>query len=802
MVVKEKPLKVRKFFVIFLLLILTISYFSEALFLKGILSFRDLGRYFYPLRLFTVNMMKSGIVPLWNPYISCGVPHLALQQSVIFYPLSIIYYILPFDLAFNVFLVAHIFLAGLFVYLLCLRWGFRQSSSVISAVIFMFSGYMISVINLATTLSSVIWFPLILLFFDKALADGSAVNMFLSAVFLAVMFLGGEPSIFYSTLWVLFFYAIFFFLYSHNNKNPKKIFTIFLIVAIISVLLSAIQLLPFLELTRWADRTSGTPPFEQVTHWSLHLRDIFSFVMPFFARTDFSKESYWQEQNWVILIYLGALSLILIPLCIFLNKDWRIKFLYFVGVLFLLVSCGNNTPIYYLIYKFIPGLKFIRYPTRFLYITTFAVAMICGAGFNAYLLAWKKGDARLGKFLKIALFVAYIIAILFLGLNLYNKNFLNMGLKFCSEHIDSKKNAFVFLTYAADLINLKRFFGFIMAGILILFLGFKSKLLRKKVVAFSFVSLVIVDFFSVMPTMMLMLDYGTLHETMPNIAYLKQDKSLFRFFTSPKTKDSDIFLTGGSYRKMVQLAKDRFSPDWPVMYGLYDAHGYDSIWIANYLKFIHLVETSNSPSDTAILNLLNVKYVVTLDDLKVSGYELLNKREVCLYENKNVLPRAFLVSSYNVLKKEEDIANRLQSKDFDPAKEVILEEEPVAKEQACFALPTGRQAAGRGAGDKGHGKEKVEITKYSPNEVIIRTITNSPKFLILSDTYYPGWKVYVDGRRDKIYKADFILRAVYLEEGSHTVRFLFDPFSFKLGVIISITTLLGVIGTIVFRKNI
>ena len=77
--------------------------------------------------------------------------------------------------------------------------------TLLSSLVFMFSGYIISILNLATTLSSAIWFPLILLFFDKSLSSGRLKDMVFSSTFLAIMFLGGEPSIFYSTIWNVFF---------------------------------------------------------------------------------------------------------------------------------------------------------------------------------------------------------------------------------------------------------------------------------------------------------------------------------------------------------------------------------------------------------------------------------------------------------------------------------------------------------------------------------------------------------------------------------------------------------------------
>ena len=176
--------KIRKALAVFLLTGLTAVYFAEALFFNEVLSFRDLSRYFFPLRFFTTLSMKSGILPLWNPHIFCGTPHLALQQSIIFYPLSIIYYLLPFDKAFNVFLVCHIALAGIFMYLAGLRWRLRSSSSLVAAITFMFSGYVISAMNLATTLSSIVWLPMILLFFDRGLSRDDTKDILITALFL------------------------------------------------------------------------------------------------------------------------------------------------------------------------------------------------------------------------------------------------------------------------------------------------------------------------------------------------------------------------------------------------------------------------------------------------------------------------------------------------------------------------------------------------------------------------------------------------------------------------------------------
>jgi hypothetical protein len=73
------------------------------------------------------------------------------------------------------------------------------------------------------------------------------------------------------------------------------------------------------------------------------------------------------------------------------------------------------------------------------------------------------------------------------------------------------------------------------------------------------------------------------------------------------------------------------------------------------------------------------------------------------------------------------------------------------------------------------------ITGYTPRPSDRANLANSG-FLVLLDSYYPGWQVYIDGQRGTIIRADYFARAVYLERGEHTVRFVYRPLSFYGGL--------------------
>lgn len=152
--------------------------------------------------------------------------------------------------------------------------------------------------------------------------------------------------------------------------------------------------------------------------------------------------------------------------------------------------------------------------------------------------------------------------------------------------------------------------------------------------------------------------------------------------------------------------------------------------------------------------------------------------EIKIYEKADVLARAFVVHDFKVLPDGEQIFAELTGDEFDPAAYVILEEEPATDSSGVDASLI---------------NSSTRILDYTPNKVVIEADVGSDGFLILSDLYYPGWKALVDGANQKVYKADYIFRAVQLTEGHHTVEFVYDPLSFKVGLGVSASTL-GLMG--------
>ncbi|MCM8781908.1 MAG: YfhO family protein, partial [Candidatus Omnitrophica bacterium] len=754
--------------------------FFDEMFIK-----RDISRYYYPLRKLIRQQFESGIFPFWNPYLFCGIPLFATLQNCVLYPLSIIYYLGDFSEMFDFFILLHLFLAAFFMYLLMKELGLSKLASFLASFSFAFSGYMISAINLAISLSSAAWFPLVLYFYKKGLTEDSAQRLkwiVFSALALVMMFLAGDPAIVYISLLILFFISLYFFFedaiekkkFSSNHLKP------FFITAVLFILLSLFQILPFLEFVVQTERKGM--PWWVASGWSVPVTDLISLIIPFFNDINWYFGDYWQVQSWLDNYYMG-----LIPLCfcfigIFFDKSKKSRLLILLSIFSLAIVLGKYSAFYAFLYEFVPLFRLIRYPVRFFFLIAFCLAALAGIGLD-YFRNNIQSNAKLQKFARRLLIISFL-SVIVLGLTISFSGTIfaklwNTILSMIQGQDPSKDIADLNSYISMAFYNFKRAVAlFVIFGFLF-FLGAK-KYAMIRAFCLGFIGIALCDILSTNLKYEATMDAKIYNMPSGNINFLQKDKSLFRVAVSPQIGRWHTRLPEKSYIEGILASKDRLVPNKMVEYGIYDISGYDSMYLIRHSRLLNVIAKLNAPNEARILDMLNVKYICTQKMDEKKGYRLVNKTPLAyLFENLNWLPRAYLAEKGIVIKNEDKIIARLKSKAFNPTKEVILEE------AGDWKLEVGTTET-----NSKFITDKVEIISYKANEVIIKAMVSSPKFLILADSYYPGWKVYVNGRRDKIYRADYILRAVYLKKsGQYLVKFRYEPRIFELAAGISLATL-------------
>jgi len=333
---------------------------------------------------------------------------------------------------------------------------------------------------------------------------------------------------------------------------------------------------------------------------------------------------------------------------------------------------------------------------------------------------------------------------------------------------------------------------------------------RNTIFSFALLCLLSVDLFFASKGYYQKYDAKNFHEPSESVNFLKKDTSLFRILTSPKTIKEPIQYSN-IFSDKIKVDKEKITPGFNIEHRLYSIDGSEVIRLKNYERILSLIKTAPKADSTGLLALLNVKYVISKFEIDSKEFELPEiigdkddpERSLKIYRTVNVLPRAFLVDGYKVVNSGKEYKDILQSKTFDPRELVLLDEDPFDQgEESPFAGVRffGRTSmADQIAVQTGDEKESVIITKHEANKIELTASLNKAKILFLSETYYPGWKVYVDGVKEKIYRANYAFRGVPLAPGRHEVLFVYDPLSFKLGMALTLTGL--VVCTALFWKR-
>jgi len=764
----------------------------------------------YAWKSFINESLRAGELPLWNPYIFAGQPFLAAGQNAALYPLSVLFILLPLTMAYAAFAALHYWLAACAMYFFARVLRLRPFAAAVSGIIFAFGGFMVVSVVFPMVVSAAAWLPAILAFveltlreeFKRAAPDANAPSysfarqlfFALSAgVLVGIQFLAGHVEVSYYILLVLAFYAAWRILGANVVGRVRTLHWraivragawMFGIVAL-GFALAAIQILPLYELVRLNFR-EGSASYADVAGWALPSRQILTFFIPdffgnpthhaYFDIFDFAWKPapqgtiFWGIKNYVEAgAYVGILALALAAIGIFKrNAETRNAKWFFLTLVILALLFMFGTPLYAILFYGLPGWNQLHTAFRWIFPWTLGVAFLAGLGAQSLAEGIsKRALAWFGGALGAVALLAWFGVVLSWAMR---DSFLQFADAFVNAS-DLAQPVFetgsAFWSYQAR--NLILFGAFVLLAGIVLLLARANFRVRGVAVWKPFALFVlVVDLFSAGMGFYPRADAKLATFVPPAIQFLQQDKSLFRIAT---------------YDEPGQKVLNANSA---MPFHLQDIRGYDSIIAKQYVEYMRAFAPQDEllynriaafydykPLSSPLLNLLGVKYIVTTRPVPNPGYELAYDAQVKIYENKNVLPRAFFVTRARVFENRDELLRELPN--LDPTREVWLETAP--------ASPPSNEA----------NPAPPLIEKYTGSEIILKTNLVAPAFLVLTDTYFPGWIGQIDGADTPIYRADGNFRAVVVPAGEHTVRFKYSPISFRVG---SVLTLLAVIAVL------
>lgn len=353
----------------------------------------DLLEQFFFWKTYFSESIKTGIIPFWNPYTFSGMPFLAHPSISPFYPFNILFFFLPINIAFFLFLFIHIFLAFSFTY-----WFLRKTQdtfpSLICSILFACSGLFAARIYAGhiDIIATLVWIPLVFGSVTNAIASKKKKDILVAIIGLTLQILAGYQFVVLLTFELLGLFLIYKTIENIVMKKSQQIiqqciFFTGIIVAAYGI--SAIQILPTIELVNQSIRSQGLP-YDLVTWGSSTLDTLKLFIAPFFFGNPFPEHYSYTGSgpNYFELIYfVGILPVLLIlfylgkQIFLILKKksgDSLFFFYLFSVVFFLLLSLGKNFFLHHLFFTLLPPYRLFRFPAQHLMIVVFLLAVMTG----------------------------------------------------------------------------------------------------------------------------------------------------------------------------------------------------------------------------------------------------------------------------------------------------------------------------------------------------------------------------------------------------------------------------------------
>lgn len=760
-------------------------------------------------RTFLDDAKKSGIFPLWVPYIFMGMPNFPL---ISYNPRSYDFFYFIWDSVYGfitnsgtnsvlpVIMYFAVFGIGFYLYA---NYKFKNRLiALYCALAATFATDFIQriVVGHNTKVLALAFFPFILLMIDRLIDsfDDEKKSLFsftnlLNFFFLAILLHFQLNSnhiqmIFYSYLMIgiyLLYLLIYRLVKKINIAGAIKTGIFFILASAIAVAMNADVLMTMKEYNKYSMRgeagieakidtkvADDSPlDYQYATNWSFSPGEVITFLLPYyygFGDVEIQGQKanlYWGQMPFTTNpMYFGVITLVLSIIGIFYNfrKSFSVQAFTIIAFIFLILSFGRNFSVLYDLFFFhFPYFSSFRAPVMIHHFMDIAIVILAGYGLKSIIEIGTNVMAA-EKFKKVC-YVFFAIAGLMLLISIigfqdsYSSSVMSSTLvdklkqqgatpQQISQYVKQQIIPNAYENSLSDL-RLHALFIIIVTGLAYMY---ATKRLSLKIFLAGTILIGIIDLWNV--------NFKTLHWDNPGVqknTFAENDYTNWLLKTNPDTY---------TYR-VAEFNNGRLTTNNTLAhYRLHSFNGYHGAKIRIYQDAVDVAGGENP----LLLTLGGVKYIISDKPLTDTSFVQVFKGSKLIYENKNFIPMAFFADEYKV-EKDINILNNVRDMTFNPRKIAYVENEINQKI------------------DKPDSTATVKLTKGEIHNLEFEVNASGNNLLVFSEIYLPfGWKVYIDGQETAIYKTDYFLRSIVVPKGNHKVEFRYEPSVYFTGKTISI----------------
>ena len=712
---------------------------------------------FGPRRQFQYESIRTGSLPVWNSRVMCGFPFVGNPQSGFIYPFNWIFFAVASLSLLSWMMVLHHALAGLGTYLLIRRYGCSLWPALLSATAFLVGPFFVAATAEGhyTQTCVIAWIPWAAWGYER-IRRGERLGIALTAGAVSLSFFGGHAQ---ETMYLVLLLSGFLLLdlyaawREQQREEIRRLGTAWIAVLVTIVGLVMVDLLPIWIYTKQAVRAGGIDA-AAASSISLGWSNFWQLLDPFVLG---GPGQYRGEGSfyWETLCYFGTTVLFLALIAILFRPQvfpigrWTI-----VAIVTLLFALGDDTPLFPVLHRYLPGVSFFRSPSRSLYFATLAFSVLAGLGMQS---VWYHFSSISYRSLQRPLMaVGGMLILVSVGLGFWRPELPGIG-------------ALNWLVLACCITA-----SLLLMGIVMLRPTWRS------IVGPAFVLLVLVE--------------GTWHAhyvtaTIP-ASQVRQGQPVQTFLTKQRLTDRVI------------AEQDLLSDREALIFQLSKLGGLESVPLARAVVPIVMLSHHSQPVaqlvgfdqiDLAalpktLLDLTGTRYAAVRHQPDsppaLPGWQLVEQGQMApefalrgveplpipyaIYAVEDPLPRAFVLGTVELLSAKMPLEEQVRR--LNPREKVLLTND---------LLPPGERQP----------LQPATIVEDRGDRLRIAANLTAPGYLVVSDTYYPGWTARVNGKPTPIVPANIGFRAIPLGPGQHEVMLEFWPPGFNFGAVCSVTTL-------------
>lgn len=746
------------------LLVATAIFYWEILRPDRILADYDVWTYFYPLRAYAATAFQAGRFPLWTSEIFLGVPFFANPQTGLLYPGTLIFYFLPVPYAYSLSVVVHVLLAAAFTYAFArVVLGVATGPALVAAGAFAFGGAVSAQVGHVNQLSATPWLPLVALCADRAYQRRSWAWGGLGALGLGLQLLAGHAQITYMTGWVIG--LVLGWRIADLGRGAEETGSEFarrlglgagwaiacgLAIVLPGAAIAGAQLVPTVELAGESIRGGGLSYEDAVA---------FSLPPPLLGRA--LLPGYWADVFSEFRGSIGTIPLLLAILALAFGPGPQTAFAAAVSAVGLLLAFGGANPLYPLLYEVVPGIDLFRVPARWLLVYTFGASCLAALG-AAWAISRPVPPPSIWRPPAVLAMVAWtaVLVVAFPGeisgrvLSLWVLGFVAGG-------------ALILLALRQPSIAVVA--ALVIGTLLELRAAALNLPVRYPVPAEAYASLRPLPahllqtldgrLLSIAPTEYEVPDHAEIADRYPELS----PEAAFAFKTALKLDEV-------------------MSPNVSLRYGLPTVDGYDGgvLPLRRYLDLATLLvprerlrpdgllrtRLSVVP-EPALLDIFGVRAVIGDQVLDLEGLGRTNFPPLALYQRPASPPATRLIPRAEV---GED-AHVIE----------VLRLNPGSARQVVRLAPGVDLPLEPSTGQA----EFHRLSGVPERLAFTRAAGEGSGYLVVDDSWLPGWRAWIDGVEAPLYRANVLFKAVWVPPAAQRVELTYEPPSVKIGAAVS-----------------